>query len=109
MTAHDSPDRDEVAHSIRSGHTALGIELGSTRIKAALIGPTHRPIATGAHAWSNQFIDGLWTYDLTSVVAGLQSCYAQLADNVRQRLRRRAQHGRLTRGLRHDARLPRVR
>ncbi len=84
MTAHDSPDRDEVAHSIRSGHTALGIELGSTRIKAALIGPTHRPIATGAHAWSNQFIDGLWTYDLTSVVAGLQSCYAQLADNVHQ-------------------------
>src|SRR4051812_26500655 len=79
---------DEVSRAraaIGGGDSALGIELGSTRIKAALIGPTSVPIATGSHAWSNKLVDGLWTYDLDSVIDGVQRCYAELADGVSDR------------------------
>ena len=58
------------------GRTALGIELGSTRIKAVLIGADHAPLAVGGHGWENQFVDRLWTYSLDAVWAGLQDCYA---------------------------------
>jgi sugar (pentulose or hexulose) kinase len=71
--------------AIRDGRTALGIELGSTRIKAVLIGPDHEPLAVGSHGWDNQFVDRLWTYSLESVWSGLQDCYAALAADVRQR------------------------
>jgi len=76
---------EAIASAIRSGHTALGIELGSTRIKSVLIGPESRPVATGAHEWSNQLVDGLWTYELEAVWAGVQDCYAQLAADVQER------------------------
>ena len=39
---------------IKAGKTALGIEFGSTRIKAVLIGSDHKPIASGGHDWENQ-------------------------------------------------------
>src|SRR3954466_5268570 len=65
--------------AITGGRTALGIEFGSTRIKAVLIGPDSAPLAVGSHAWENQFVDRLWTYSLDSVWAGLQACYAELA------------------------------
>jgi sugar (pentulose or hexulose) kinase len=68
-----------------NANTALGIELGSTRIKAALIGPDHTPIATGSHAWENQLVDGLWTYSLDAVWAGLQDCFTGLVADARQR------------------------
>jgi sugar (pentulose or hexulose) kinase len=71
--------------AITAGRTSLGIELGSTRIKAVLIGPDHTPIAAGSHAWENQFVNRLWTYPLEAVWSGLQSCYAALADDVTQR------------------------
>src|SRR3954462_6656526 len=71
--------------AIASGHTALGIELGSTRIKAVLIGPDHAPLAVGSHDWENQFVDRLWTYSLEAVWAGVQHSFAALADDVRQR------------------------
>lgn len=71
--------------AISSGNTALGIELGSTRIKATLIGPDHAPIASGGHAWENQFVDGVWTYSLDAVWTGLQDCFASLVDDVEQR------------------------
>ena len=71
--------------AIVEGRTALGIELGSTRIKAVLIGPDHAPLAVGSHGWQNQLVDGLWTYSLESVWAGLQDCYAALAADVRDR------------------------
>src|SRR5215218_11077754 len=71
--------------AIMAGRTSLGIELGSTRIKAVLIGPDHAPIATGSHAWENQFVNRLWTYPLEDVWSGLQSCYAALADDVSER------------------------
>ncbi len=80
-----SAGEQRVRDAIVGGDTALGIELGSTRIKAALIGPDRRPIATGSHAWSNQLVDGRWTYDLADVIEGLQSCYADLAHDVLSR------------------------
>ncbi|MGY2078614.1 xylulokinase [Modestobacter sp. SYSU DS0657] len=75
---------DAVA-AITSGRTALGIELGSTRIKAVLIGPDHAPLAVGASDWENQLVDGLWTYSLDAVWAGVQQSFSALADDVRQR------------------------
>ncbi|MDR1430808.1 MAG: FGGY-family carbohydrate kinase [Propionibacteriaceae bacterium] len=71
--------------AITAGRTALGIEFGSTRIKAALIGPDHKPIATGSHDWENQYVERLWTYQLEAVWEGLRDCYAKLAADVWQR------------------------
>src|SRR3954465_14728399 len=71
--------------AITSGRTALGIELGSTRIKAVLIGQDHESLAVGSHDWENQFVDRMWTYSLEAVRNGLQECYAALAADVRQR------------------------
>jgi sugar (pentulose or hexulose) kinase len=82
---HDQETVDAARAALDSGRTALGIELGSTRIKAVLVGPGGSVVATGSHEWSNQFVDGLWTYDLDSVWTGLQDCYAQLAADVESR------------------------
>ena len=57
--------------AIEQGRTALGIEFGSTRIKAFLIGPDHAPLASGSHDWENQLVDGTWTYALDAVWSGL--------------------------------------
>ena len=73
---------DTIKTSIINGETALGIEFGSTRIKAVLIGPDHAPIATGSHEWENQLVDHIWTYSLEAIWAGLQDCYAKLAKDV---------------------------
>src|SRR5919107_1597570 len=75
----------DIRQAIIEGRTALGIELGSTRIKAVLTGPDHAPIAVGSHDWENQFVDRMWTYSLDSIWAGLQQCYAALAADVQQR------------------------
>ena len=74
-----------VQQAITEGRTFLGIELGSTRIKAVLIGADHAPLAVGSHSWENQFVDRSWTYSMESVWAGLQDCYAALAADVRDR------------------------
>ncbi|HLM05049.1 MAG TPA: FGGY-family carbohydrate kinase [Blastococcus sp.] len=71
--------------AITGGRTALGIELGSTRIKAVLIGPDSAPLAVGSHSWENQFVDRLWTYSLDAVWAGVQQSVAALTDDVRRR------------------------
>ena len=71
--------------AIEEGRTALGIELGSTRIKAVLIGPDHTPVATGSHDWENQFVDRVWTYSLEAVWEGMRSCFASLAGDVETR------------------------
>ncbi|WP_369131008.1 xylulokinase [Modestobacter roseus] len=73
------------AAAITSGRTALGIELGSTRIKAVLIGPDHAPLAVGSSDWENQLVDRLWTYSLEAVWAGVQQSVAALAGDVRER------------------------
>ena len=63
--------------------TILGIELGSTRIKAVLIDEKHRPIASGDFEWENQLVNGIWTYAMDTVHAGLQACFAALKDDVK--------------------------
>ncbi len=68
--------------AIANGQTYLGIELGSTRIKAVLIDGAHRPVASGSHLWENKLENGIWTYALDDVWSGLQDCYANLSDNV---------------------------
>lgn len=67
---------------IMDGRTALGIELGSTRIKAVLVNDRNEIIAQGDHSWENQLVDGIWTYSLEAIWGGLQDAYAQLAANV---------------------------
>ena len=67
---------------IESGKAILGIEFGSTRIKAVLIDPENKPIAQGSHTWENQLVDGLWTYSTEAIWYGLQDCYADLRKNV---------------------------
>lgn len=85
MTDLDAQAAADVREAIEQGRTALGIELGSTRIKAVLTGPGHAAIAVGSHDWENQFVDRVWTYSLDAVHAGLRECFAQLAADVRER------------------------
>ncbi|MEG0469693.1 MAG: FGGY-family carbohydrate kinase [Longicatena sp.] len=63
----------------------LGIEFGSTRIKAVLIDEHHRVIAQGNHDWENKMVDGIWTYDVPDVIKGLQDCYHKLKIQVKER------------------------
>ena len=72
----------KIKQMINNKHTTLGIELGSTRIKAVLIGEDHAPIASGGHTWENKLEEGIWTYSLEDVWAGLQNCYQDLSENV---------------------------
>lgn len=68
--------------TIEAGKAILGIELGSTRIKAVLIDQDNKPIAQGSHTWENQLVNGLWTYSIDAIWSGLQDCYADLRANV---------------------------
>ena len=70
--------------TIEAGKAILGIEFGSTRIKAVLIDQENKPIAQGSHEWENQLVDGLWTYSTEAIWYGLQDCYADLRANVRK-------------------------
>ena len=70
---------------IESGKGVLGVEFGSTRIKAVLIGEDHTVLAAGGFDWENQLRDGVWTYDLADVWTGLQSAYAALRGDVEAR------------------------
>jgi sugar (pentulose or hexulose) kinase len=72
----------ETQKAIESGKTALGIEFGSTRIKAVLIGEDHTPIASGSHEWENRYENGVWTYSLEDVWRGLQDSYQKLSQEV---------------------------
>ena len=62
--------------------TSLGIELGSTRIKAVLIGADHSVLASGAHDWENRLEGGYWTYRLEDAWAGIQDSVKKLSDQV---------------------------
>jgi sugar (pentulose or hexulose) kinase len=75
-------NQTDTQKAIESGKTALGVELGSTRIKAVLIGEDHAPIATGSFDWENQFENGVWTYSLDDVWKGLQESYRKLSSEV---------------------------
>ena len=74
----------EITKAIEDGQTVLGIELGSTRIKAVLIDGDHHPIASGSHEWENRFENGIWTYSLDDVWMGLQASYQNLKAEVAQ-------------------------
>ena len=65
--------------------TVLGLELGSTRIKAVLLDENHIPVAGGSHEWENQLVDGVWTYSMDAVEQGVQACFADLKRDVREK------------------------
>lgn len=71
--------------AIISGKTALGIEFGSTRIKAVLVDDKNNLIALGGHSWENKYENGVWTYSLDDIWSGVQDCYAKLAQNVKEK------------------------
>lgn len=75
-------DQTSARNAVAGGNTSLGIELGSTRIKAVLIGDDHQPLAVGGHDWASRLEDGVWTYSLDDVWAGIQGAYAELAAAV---------------------------
>ena len=79
-------DRDDIQpdprQAIESGNCVLGVEFGSTRIKAVLIDAQHKPIASGSYDWENRFETGVWTYPLADVWTGLQECYRKLSTEV---------------------------
>ena len=77
-------DVSRIRETIAAGKAVLGIELGSTRIKAVLVDETNAPIASGAHDWENQLVDGIWTYSLDAIWSGLQDSYAKLAEDVKK-------------------------
>ena len=69
--------------TIQAGKAILGIEFGSTRIKAVLIDGDNKPIAQGSHEWENSLVDGLWTYSIEEIWYGLQDCYADMLKDVK--------------------------
>ena len=77
-------EHDVIQKSIEDGKTALGIEFGSTRIKAVLIDQDHALIASGSHAWENRYEDGIWTYSLEDIWKGLQESYRELSVQVQK-------------------------
>jgi sugar (pentulose or hexulose) kinase len=75
-------ERKDIRNAIESGNSVLGIEFGSTRIKAVLIGKDHTPIASGSYEWENRYENGVWTYSLKDVWTGLQESYRMLSNEV---------------------------
>ena len=63
----------------------LGMELGSTRIKAVLMDEQYQILAVGSHQWENRLENGIWTYHLDDVQIGVQDCYRKLAEQVREK------------------------
>ena len=87
MLGKDTVNSTSIARTaVEDGSACLGIEFGSTRIKAVLIGKDFLPIATGGHEWRATLADGVWTYSLDDVWAGVQAAFADLAANVRDQV-----------------------
>ena len=76
-------DSVKMREAVEAGKTILGIEFGSTRIKAVLTNEENTPIAQGAHDWENRLENGIWTYTLEDIWSGLQDAYAKLAADVK--------------------------
>jgi sugar (pentulose or hexulose) kinase len=75
----------DIKQAIIENKTSLGIELGSTRIKAVLIDENYAPIAAGSHDWKNRLEEGVWTYHLDDVWDGVRDCFRNLALDVKTR------------------------
>ena len=73
---------ESIAAAITRGETYLGMEFGSTRIKAVLTDLSNNPIASGSFDWENSLVDGVWTYSLDEIHNGLRQCFADLQKNV---------------------------
>ncbi|MDC7781401.1 xylulokinase [Priestia megaterium] len=74
--------QESIKQAIAKGKTSLGIELGSTRIKAVLIDENFETIASGSYEWENLLEDGFWTYNLLDIITGLQSAYREMKQEV---------------------------
>ena len=74
----------DAKNTIMNGKAVLGIELGSTRIKAVLVDEKNTPIASGAHDWENRLENGIWTYTLEDIWTGLQDCYKKMTEDVQK-------------------------
>ncbi|MEN8702362.1 xylulokinase [Bacillus infantis] len=72
----------KIVQAIAEGTTSLGIELGSTRIKAVLIDSSFETIASGSYEWENCLEDGYWTYNLVDIITGLQAAYSEMKLDV---------------------------
>ncbi len=77
--------KEEIAGMIRNGQAVVGIEMGSTRIKAVLIGPDNSPLASGGFGWENSQVDGIWTYPLEQVWEGVSGSFANLVKDVKEK------------------------
>ena len=77
--------REEIRKTIEEGRAVLGIELGSTRIKAVLIDEDRSPVASGSYDWENRYVDHIWTYDMEDIRKGLQGCYRDLKRDVEEK------------------------
>ena len=75
----------EAKQAILENRTALGIEFGSTRIKAVLVDGNNMPIASGGHEWENRYENGVWTYSLEDIWSGIQDCYQQMVKDVKEK------------------------
>lgn len=75
----------ETSQAIQSGAVSLGIELGSTRIKAVLITADYNTVAAGSYNWENKLVNNVWTYSLEDVWSGIQTSYQQLAAEVQSK------------------------
>ena len=70
---------------IEEGRAVLGIELGSTRIKAVLVNEENQPIASGSHEWENQYVNNIWTYSEEAIWTGIQDSYQDMARDVKEK------------------------
>lgn len=75
----------DVKNTIANGKAVLGIEFGSTRIKAVLVDENNMPIASGDHDWENRLENGVWTYTLEDIWTGLQDCYQKMTEDVKEK------------------------
>jgi sugar (pentulose or hexulose) kinase len=76
-------DLNKVKDAIMNGQTAIGIELGSTRIKTVLIDGDNNPIASGSHDWENSYVNNIWTYSIEDIWKGVQDSYLKMANHVK--------------------------
>ena len=76
--------KNDIIKTIETGKAILGIEFGSTRIKAVLIGADNAPIAQGSHDWENRLENGIWTYSLEDIWTGLQDSYSNMVKDVKE-------------------------
>ena len=75
----------KIAQEITEGNAILGIEFGSTRIKAVLIDSNHNPIASGAFDWENSLVDGVWTYSLEEIHTGISTAFSEMRSDAKNK------------------------